>query len=48
MTNKDNIKLREDYKKETGLTVFDKDDIINSIISYINWLEKRLINEHKI
>jgi hypothetical protein len=40
ITNEDIFRLRAEYEKETGLKV---DYLSDSIITYTNWLEKRIV-----
>lgn len=40
MTNEDIFRIRAEYEKETGFKV---DYLSDSIITYTNWLEKRIV-----
>lgn len=44
LTNNDFFDLRELFEKETGLKAFE----IENMVTYVNWLEKRLLNTEQI
>ncbi len=42
MSNEEHFNLRKEYNKETGFTAFGAD----SIVTYVNWLEKRIVKNN--
>lgn len=41
VTNEDHFKLRKEYNLSTGLKAFDKE----TVITYVNWLEKKILKK---